>query len=324
MRSSGSGCVALACLTIGCLEAPPGADVAGAPSAAFTSQASFLEVAFDASGSSDPDGVIDSYAWTFGDGASATGVDQVHAYDAAGTYGVKLVVTDDEGKTDAIANEVTVEEAAAPFAVDGFERVIEDAWGFADVGGLWSVDMDAAFAVDGAAGTISVPMGEERNALLTTVDSVAYEVSYVFTSVEAPTGGGLHVRAVGRQVGDYSYLLSVVIAADGVVDARLEVSVVGQNGNILDGALVLPGVTYEPGDVLAVRFQVEGTAPTQLRAKVWPIAQDEPNDWQFEAADETAVLQEAGAIGVASYLSASATTTPVTVTIDDFLARPLE
>src|SRR5262250_1346777 len=44
--------------------------------------------------SSDPDGTIASYAWTFGDGASGAGVTASHTYAAGGTYPVSLTVTD--------------------------------------------------------------------------------------------------------------------------------------------------------------------------------------------------------------------------------------
>jgi PKD domain-containing protein len=52
-------------------------------------------VAFDGSGSRDPDGQALSYQWTFGDGsAPATGVGAHHAYGAAGVYVVTLTVND--------------------------------------------------------------------------------------------------------------------------------------------------------------------------------------------------------------------------------------
>ena len=55
-------------------------------------------VAFDGSASSDPDGRIVSYDWTFGDGGSASGAKPTHAYSTAGTYTVTLTVTDDTGR----------------------------------------------------------------------------------------------------------------------------------------------------------------------------------------------------------------------------------
>jgi len=58
-----------------------------------------LAVAFDGRASSDPDGSIASYAWTFGDGGSAAGATTSHTYQSAGTYSARLTVTDNQGAT---------------------------------------------------------------------------------------------------------------------------------------------------------------------------------------------------------------------------------
>lgn len=55
-----------------------------------------LEVAFDGTRSVDPEGSVVTYAWDFGDGATATGPTPVHTYDA-GQYTATLVVTDASG-----------------------------------------------------------------------------------------------------------------------------------------------------------------------------------------------------------------------------------
>ena len=70
-----------------------------AASATPTSGTIPLAVAFSGSGSSDPDGSIASYAWTFGDGSSSSGVSSSHTYVSAGTYTAKLTVTDNLGAT---------------------------------------------------------------------------------------------------------------------------------------------------------------------------------------------------------------------------------
>lgn len=82
-----------------------------APVAAFTSRTSNLTATFDSSGSSDPNGTIASYAWTFGDGGTSPAANPNHPYAAAGTYQVKLTVTDNAGATNAVTHPVTVAAA---------------------------------------------------------------------------------------------------------------------------------------------------------------------------------------------------------------------
>ncbi|RZS30341.1 subtilisin family serine protease [Herbihabitans rhizosphaerae] len=79
------------------------------PTASFTSNCSTAEPScgFDASGSTDPNGTISSYAWEFGDGQTGDGVTPSHTYATAGKYTVKLTVTDNEGKTNSTTREVT-------------------------------------------------------------------------------------------------------------------------------------------------------------------------------------------------------------------------
>jgi chitodextrinase len=70
-------------------------------------------VVFDASGSVDPDGMIVSYVWDFGDGTQGTGKTPTHVYQAPGQYTVTLTVTDDTGLTSTMTRIVTV-SAQAP------------------------------------------------------------------------------------------------------------------------------------------------------------------------------------------------------------------
>ena len=79
-----------------------------APQAAFTANCDQLECAFDASGSTDPDGSIASYAWDFGDGEHGTGATPQHTFAEAGEYTVKLTVTDDRGGTGTKTQTLTV------------------------------------------------------------------------------------------------------------------------------------------------------------------------------------------------------------------------
>ncbi|MEZ4695553.1 MAG: PKD domain-containing protein [Rhodothermales bacterium] len=89
-----------------------GAPANVAPRASFSatprSGTSPLSVTFNASGSSDSDGTIVSYNWTFGDGGSGSGVSQQHTYSNPGTYSARLTVRDDDGGTATATTTITV------------------------------------------------------------------------------------------------------------------------------------------------------------------------------------------------------------------------
>jgi PKD repeat protein len=83
-----------------------------APVASFTDSEAGLKASFDGTGSHDPDGSIASYAWTFGDGTSATSASPNHTYGATGDYTVSLTVTDDQGGTNTSSRSVHVTNTA--------------------------------------------------------------------------------------------------------------------------------------------------------------------------------------------------------------------
>ncbi|OGS57111.1 MAG: hypothetical protein A3K60_04540 [Euryarchaeota archaeon RBG_19FT_COMBO_56_21] len=56
----------------------------------------------------DPGGMIASYAWDWGDGATGSGVIATHTYAVAGTYIITLVTTDYYGNTEGASRLVTV------------------------------------------------------------------------------------------------------------------------------------------------------------------------------------------------------------------------
>lgn len=65
---------------------------------------------FDGSSSSDPEGMLLSYAWDFGDGATTNGVKVSHSYSTAGNYNVILTVADAEGLKDTATYTIFIEE----------------------------------------------------------------------------------------------------------------------------------------------------------------------------------------------------------------------
>lgn len=74
-----------------------------------------LTVDFDASGSTDSDGVIINYAWDFGDGHAGTGMETSHQYTSPAIYVVTLTVTDNDSLTNTYSATISAgEESSSP------------------------------------------------------------------------------------------------------------------------------------------------------------------------------------------------------------------
>ena len=89
------------------------------PTAAFTYSPVSPGVAewvrFDGTGSSDPDGTITGYTWSFGDGTPSVGGSAVyHQFAAPGTYLATLTVQDNDAATDSTSRTIVVGTAGQP------------------------------------------------------------------------------------------------------------------------------------------------------------------------------------------------------------------
>ncbi len=149
------------------------------PTASFSSAASYRSVSVDATASTDDDGSIAGYAWTFGDGTTATGVTAEHVYAAAGSYPVTLTITDNGGATSATTRTVVATDPPAnvpPTAV------------FTATTGPLAVTADASASVD-SDGTISSYLwnfgdgttGAGSSAAHTYVVAGSYDISLTVT-----------------------------------------------------------------------------------------------------------------------------------------------
>lgn len=92
-----------------------------APTASFDLDCDQLACSFDAGGSTDSDGSIVDYRWTFGDGQQSSGpsATATHTYAAPGTFTVTLTVTDDSGLTDSTDRSAHPTSAADPVTLVG-------------------------------------------------------------------------------------------------------------------------------------------------------------------------------------------------------------
>jgi PKD repeat protein len=293
------------------------------PTAAFSSMSTNLTATFNGGGSTDTDGTIVSYTWTFGDGTTGTGVAPTHTYATANTYTVGLTVTDNSGGTNTVSHPITVSTAVTPgqYAADAFGRSVANGFGTADLGGPWSLTgKSTAFSVASGAGFITaVAAGVSDAAYLANVSSTDTQVQVGVSLNQVQNGGGTYVSVIGRRVNaNTDYEVKLRFLAGGAVTESLVAVVAGTTTTLK--TVTVAGLTYAPGAVLEVKLQVTGMSPTTLNSRVWLQGAAEPSTWQVSTTDSTAGLQLAGAVALLVYLSASSTTVPETASFTAFSA----
>ncbi len=282
------------------------------PQAAFTASATDLTVAVDGSSSSDPDGTIASYAWSFGDDATAEGATASHTYAQAGTYTVTLTVTDDRGGTSSVSHDVVATAPAEDVvARDTFDRAVTSGWGTTTSGAAWSaLGGAAAFSVADSAGTLTMSPSWTREARLAGVSESRARTETTFWSDVASVGGTTSVTLIGRQVGTSTYSARVRLEPNGLMRLYL------LRDETLLGNQLLPA-TYAPGTRYTVSISAVGTSPTTLSAKVWPTAAGPAQAWHLEATDTTAALQSPGTVSIKVAVSSASTNPTTRVSFDD-------
>jgi PKD repeat protein len=295
--------------------------VDAAPTAAFVSTVKDAVVSVDASASRDAEGPIATYAWDFGDGATATGRTATHAYAAPGTYTVTLRVTDSAGAPATSTGSVTIAAppVSSPIARDAFARTVANGLGTADVGGAWTrVGAAANLAVrDGGARLLLPTAGIQSGANLESVKQTSTDLRMDVALDKVATGGGTYVYAVGRRVSaNNEYRAVVRLQSNGTATVSLVAHRNSATATTIANEVRVPG-TIAAGTVLSVRTQVTGTSPTTVRTKVWIAGTAEPTAWTLQANDTSPTLQAAGSVGVLAYVSGSATNVPQTVTVRD-------
>ena len=288
------------------------------PVARFTQSVSNRTLSVDASTSTDSDGTIASYAWSWGDGQTGSGRTATHLYAADGSYQVRLTVTDDDGASSSTTQTVVIGQATGVLASDTFGRTATNGWGTAETGGPWTVSGTASqFSVTGGQGVITLPTaGTGRSAYLGGVSATDADVS-AGIRMDKLANGGHFVGTIGRRVGTSEYRLKIKVAPDGSVTTYVTRVVNGTETTIQSTPVA--GLVYAAGQRLNTRLQVIGTSPTTVRARVWLSTATEPTSWQVSATDGTSGLQSAGAVGVHAYVSGSATNPSWPVRFDDFL-----
>jgi hypothetical protein len=201
-----------------------------------------------------------------------------------------------------------------------FARAVASGWGSAAVGGAWTVSSTSNFSVSGDTGKVVHTAGSTRRATLGQTPITDADLTVQFSADKPTTVGHIVAGITARQVSSSDYYQARVrLLPGGTVALQITKT---SSSTVLANATIA-GLDYTPGDQLQIRFQLEGTSPTTLKAKVWRVGTTEPTTWQLTTTDTTASLQTAGTIGLESYISASATNAPVTITYDNLNATQL-
>ncbi|MBN1858525.1 PKD domain-containing protein [Candidatus Bipolaricaulota bacterium] len=124
------------------------------------------EITLDATFSTDPDGILESWAWSFGNGGRASGPQVTTMYEAAGAYTIGLTVVDDTGASRTITQDIVVSDLPPEAVVVVSDAKLPTGSAFAfnacesidPCGGQirlyeWDLDGDGTFEVSGTSCT---------------------------------------------------------------------------------------------------------------------------------------------------------------------------
>jgi PKD repeat protein len=312
---------------------PPGGGGNQAPTASFTSACTDLACTFDGSASNDPDGTLQVFTWDFGDGAGGTGGTATHSYAAAGTYTVRLTVTDDGGASSTTTRLVTVTAPPPPpppppppgsLASDTFDRTVTNGWGTAPTGGPWTVaGSSTLYGVGSGVGVIQLPAGNGGTTRLASVSSSATDLRLNVSIDKMPSSGSVYLSISGRRIATTgAYQSKVIISSTGKVTiAIVRVNASGGSEVVVQPAITVNGLTYTAGAKLAIRLRVTGSNPTLIESRTWLDGTTEPTTWQRSISDSTAGHQAAGGLAITGYLSGGVANAPVYLSVDDLTAQ---
>ena len=199
------------------------------------------------------------------------------------------------------ASAADVQEKRTTVIQDDFYRTVPTSWGSGQVGGRWITWGDAS--VDGTRGVLLSQPNSGHGAFIHDVEVRDQVTDIVLTIGSRPTQD-LVVTVGQRQIGDERYETRVVFRANGTV--YINITRKTNDGGVRELVSSTKNqMRYWAGKDLHLRTATLGEGTTTLAASLWEEGKQEPADWQITTTDSTPSLQQAGTLGVQTWLGNS-------------------
>ena len=230
----------------------------------------------------------------------------------------KQVQADDNGGKDGAGKDKKdkkdkAEEGSA-LLDDSFERSVNGGWGKAKAGGEWKTTWNAAaFSVDGTSGRIAMAGPRSSASIISDpIKSTSTDAVVDFSLDAVPSGNGAFISYAARTTKAGQYQATVRIGSAGNPLITVSRVVKGRETSLGSYVLTQP---YTAGQPLHLRMVVDGAESTNIQTKLW-AGDSEPAEWGIEVVDNDKTLNEAGTVGLTTYMSGSAGPETVTLAVD--------
>ena len=197
---------------------------------------------------------------------------------------------------------------------DSFERSVNGGWGKAKAGGEWKTTWNAAaFSADGTSGRIAMAGPRSSASIISDpIKSTSTDAVVDFSLDAVPSGNGAFISYAARTTKAGQYQATVRIGSAGNPMITVSRVVKGRETSLGSYVLTQP---YTAGQPLHLRMVVDGAESTNIQTKLW-AGDSEPAEWGIEVVDNDKTLNEAGTVGLTTYMSGSAGPETVTLSVD--------
>ena len=208
--------------------------------------------------------------------------------------------------------------AATDYVIDTFTRSVSNGWGTAETGGIYGISTASDYNVTSSAGTIRTGANVTKVANSATISVQDTQHLVRVKAGTAPAGGNMSVSIVARNIGvnNNYYRGKLIFATNQQMYINFSRLTNGVETDLASNTTLSD--TFVMDTYYWIKFQVEGTSPTNLRIKVWQDGSAEPSSWGKTAKNSQPELQTNGYVGLQTYVSSISTVAPVLYTFDDY------